>query len=70
MKVGMAGSSCTDARLSDPKICSIWVAASEMSLLWAKEEWRDVVKKDLMELGIRKNKWYEEATRSRARWRE
>ena len=38
MKVGMAGSFCMDARLLDPKIHSVLVAASEMSLLWSKEE--------------------------------
>jgi len=31
-----------------------------------KKRWRDVVRKDLDYIGVNEDKWYEEATRSRA----
>ena len=34
-----------------------------------KKRWRDVIRKDLDYIGVNEDKWYEEATRSRARWR-
>ena len=34
-----------------------------------KKWWRDVICKDLDYIGVNEDKWYKEATRSRARWR-
>lgn len=34
-----------------------------------RKRWRDVVRKDLKEVGLEENEWYREATRSRAGWR-
>ena len=31
--------------------------------------WRDVVRKDLKDIGVKEDGWYEEATRSRAGWK-
>ena len=31
--------------------------------------WRDVVRKDLKDIGVKEDDWYEEATRSRAGWK-
>ena len=34
-----------------------------------KKQWKDVICKDLDYIGVNEDKWYEEATRSKARWR-
>ena len=34
-----------------------------------RKRWRDVVKKDVRDVGLYEDEWYEEATRSRAGWR-
>ena len=34
-----------------------------------RKRWRDVVRKDLKEVGLEEGEWYREATRSRAGWR-
>ena len=34
-----------------------------------RKRWRDVIRKDLAYIGVDENKWYEEATKSRAGWR-
>ena len=34
-----------------------------------RKRWRDVVRKDLKEVGLEEDEWYREATRSRAGWR-
>ena len=35
-----------------------------------RRRWRDVVRKDLKDIGVEEGEWYEEAQRSRAGWRE
>ena len=34
-----------------------------------RTRWRDVVRKDLKDIGVKEDDWYEEATRSRAGWK-
>ena len=34
-----------------------------------RKRWRDIIRKDLAYIGVDENKWYEEATKSRAGWR-